>query len=246
MQRFPCLLLLLLLAETNLFGQANRAKLAITPLTDRHYVYTTYNRYGNLLFPSNSLYVLTKAGAVLIDTPWDTTQFQPLLDSIRIRHHQNVVLCIATHFHDDRTAGLAFLKRRGVKTYTSKLTDALSKVAGNAQAEFTFAGDTTFTVGEQTFETFYPGEGHSKDNLVVWFGKEKILYGGCLIKSAETDNLGNVTDANLTAWLPTINAVRQRYPDPAFVIPGHQGWIDKRGLPHTVRLLQQNRANGKN
>lgn len=33
----------------------------------------------------------------MFDTPWDTTQFQPLLDSIKFKHNMNVLMCIATH-----------------------------------------------------------------------------------------------------------------------------------------------------
>ena len=73
-------------------------------------------------FPSNGLYLVTKKGVVVVDAPFDTTQFQPLVDSIRERHHQPVVLNIATHFHKDRTAALEFFRRRGVATYTTRLT----------------------------------------------------------------------------------------------------------------------------
>ena len=84
---------------------ADHSPLTITPLCDSVFIYTTYSHYQGTPFPSNSMYVVTEAGVVMIDTPWDSTQFQPLLDSIRNRHKQEVVLCIATHSHADRTAG---------------------------------------------------------------------------------------------------------------------------------------------
>ncbi len=54
------------------------------------------------------MYLVTDSGAVLIDTPWDASQTKPLLDSIVKRHNKKVVVCITTHFHDDRTSGLGF------------------------------------------------------------------------------------------------------------------------------------------
>jgi glyoxylase-like metal-dependent hydrolase (beta-lactamase superfamily II) len=96
-------------------AQPNKKSLIITHLTGDFYVYTTYKDYAGNPFPSNGMYLLTDAGAVIFDTPWDSTQFQPLLDSIQIKHHKKAVLCIATHSHDDRTAGLEFFTARSVK-----------------------------------------------------------------------------------------------------------------------------------
>jgi metallo-beta-lactamase class B len=186
------------------------------------------------------MYLITDKGAVMFDTPWDTAQFQPLLDSIQNKHHTNVVLCVATHFHDDRTAGLDFLKQKGIKTYSSKQTFDLCKEHSQKQAEYFFTQDTTFTIGNHRFQTYYPGEGHTKDNIVIWFDDEKILYSGCLVKSTENNDLGYVTDANLSAWATTIANVINRFPHPQYVIPGHFSWADNGGLEHTLKLLQEN------
>jgi glyoxylase-like metal-dependent hydrolase (beta-lactamase superfamily II) len=218
-------------------GQVAQAQpaLTITHLTGHFYVYTTYVAG----FPSNGLYLVTGKGVVVIDSPYDTTQFQPLLDSIRQRHHQPVVLCIATHFHEDRTGWLEFLRARGVKTYTSRLTDEYSRGSGKKRAEFLFDKDTSFTVGGYSFQTYFPGEGHTKDNIVLWFGKDRVLYGGCLVKSTAATDLGNTRDANIQAYPETIRRVQETFPDPAYVIPGHQSWADTASLRHTLQLSQR-------
>lgn len=76
----------LVLSITNIFGQAKEPNLKISHLTGDFYIYTTYNTYEGSRTPAHGMYLLTNAGAVLFDTPWDTTQFQPLLDSIKSRH----------------------------------------------------------------------------------------------------------------------------------------------------------------
>ncbi len=214
-------------------------RLKITHLTGNYYVYTTYNTYKNSLTDANGLYVLTTEGVVMIDTPWDTTQFQPLFDSIERKHHQKVILGIATHSHEDRTAGLKFLNEHGVKTFTTIQTDALSKNVGAKRANYTFKNDTTFRVGSCSFQACYPGEGHTKDNIVIWFEKEKVLYGGCLIKSTEATDLGYIGEANLKAWPATLNFIKHKFSNPAFIIPGHQGWSSVRSVDHTLNLLKQ-------
>ncbi len=187
------------------------------------------------------MYLVTDKGVVLFDTPWDTTQFQPLLDSISDRHNKKVILAISTHSHDDRTAGLEFLRQNGVKTYSYKLTYDLCKEQNEKQAEFYFVKDTIFNLGNYKFETYYPGEGHTKDNIVIWIDKYKILYGGCLVKSTDNNNLGNIADANIKEWRPTIKKVIKKYPEPKFVIPGHFSWTSNKGLKHTLKLLRQNK-----
>lgn len=221
------------------FAQAGKPHLSIAHLTDNFYVYTTYKMLSGSPFPSNSMYLVTEKGIVMFDTPWDSTQFQPLLDSLEARYHLPVVLCVATHYHSDRTAGFDFLKSKGIPTYTSKLTYDLCKEQNEKQAQFFFVNDTTFKIGNYSFETFYAGPGHTADNIVLWFGKYKILYGGCLVKSTESDGLGNIKDANITAWPGTIKKLMKQYPNPKYVIPGHMGWADNSGLKHTLNLLRE-------
>lgn len=229
----------LLFLSVGLSGQTNNnPSLKISHLTGEFYIYTTSNTYKNTTFPSNSMYVVSSSGVVMIDTPWDTTQFQPLLDSIEKRHGQKVVLCIATHYHDDRTGGLAFLESQGIKTYTSKQTYALCKQYNIHPSSNYFEKDTVFTVGDLSFQTFYGGEGHTKDNIVIWFYKEKVLYGGCLIKSTDATDLGNTKDANLVAWPGTLRNIQKKFTNPKYIIPGHESWISTRSLDHTLKLLQ--------
>ena len=120
------LTILVFLSVQCCFSQSVPKRLEITHLTGDFYIYVTYNLYKGSRVPANGMYVVTDNGVILIDSPWDTTQFQPLLDSIQSRHRQPVVLCIATHFHEDRTGGLEYYKSKGIKTFTSRQTDELS------------------------------------------------------------------------------------------------------------------------
>lgn len=231
-----------LLGSLPLPGQTGLPALEISHLTGDFYVFTTYGSYKGQRVPANGLYVVTPGGAVMIDTPWDTTQFAPLLDSIRVRHGKEVVLCLATHSHADRTAGFHFLRERGAKTFSSEQTYQLSRASGYKLAEFRFRRDTTFTVGGRSFTAYYPGEGHTRDNIVVWFPEARILYGGCLVKSTEAIDLGNVTEANLAAWPATMRNVSRQFPRPRYVIPGHQSWASTASLRHTVELLRRHKG----
>ncbi len=100
-----------------------------------------------------------------------------------------------------------------------------------------------FTVGGRSFTAYYPGEGHTRDNIVVWFPEARLLYGGCLVKSTEATDLGNVTEANLAAWPVTLRNVSRKFPRPRYVIPGHQSWASTESLQHTVELLERHNGN---
>ena len=231
------LLSLTLLFSFNAIGQINPG-LEINHLTGDFYVYTTYQVYGDSPYPANGMYVVTNEGVVLVDSPWDRNQLEPLLDSIRAKHQKEVVMAIATHHHADRTGCLDLLNKKGIKTFTSELTDHFSKIKNEKRASHLFKKDTTFTIGQYAFRAFYPGKGHAEDNIVVWFEKERILYGGCFVKSSETPDLGNLSDADVAAWKISMQKTIKQFPKPQFIIPGHLGWQSKKALQHTLQLIK--------
>ena len=242
MNRIFSLILCVFIAKS-LLAQTDSQPLKITSLTGDFYVFTTYQTFAGKRVSANGLYFLTNDGVVMIDTPWDTIQFQPLLDSIEAKHQQKVILCIATHSHEDRTGGFDFLKAKGVKTYSSEQTYNLG---GDKKAEFYFTKDTTFNIGEVSFQTFYGGQGHTKDNIVIWIDGERILYAGCLIKSVVDTDLGNISEANLPAWPHTLNKIKRKFPEPKFIITGHYDWTSVNSLNHTLNLLQKHTEQAAN
>jgi metallo-beta-lactamase class B len=227
------------------FGQTTTPKLKIEHLTGDFYIYTTYNTYEENRVPANGMYLITSSGAVMFDTPWDTTQFQPLLDSIKLRHNKNVILCFATHWHSDKTAGLEYYRQLGIQTFTTTLTDELSQKNKAKRAAFLMTKDTTFKVGQYSFETYYPGEGHTPDNIVIWFKKERILYGGCLIKGVDDENLGYLGDANINEYATTLKRVQQKCRKPKFIIIAHNDWRNNNSLKHSIRMAEALKKKGQ-
>jgi metallo-beta-lactamase class B len=224
---------------TNTFGQTPNTELKISHLTGDFYIFTTYKMFGTKKQPANGMYLVTENGVVLFDTPWDTSPFQPLLDSIQVRHSKNVTMCIATHYHEDRTSGLDYYRQKGIKTFTTKQTDKISKENGRPRAEFLIEKDTVFVIGNYKFQTYYGGEGHTKDNIVIWFDKEKILYGGCLVKSSEAKDLEYIAEANIKEWPNTIKKIQKKFKKPKFIITGHHDWNSTKSLTHTLKLIKQ-------
>jgi glyoxylase-like metal-dependent hydrolase (beta-lactamase superfamily II) len=242
---FSVIIIVSLIAGTSSLSAIVHIPLYIRQLTDSTYIFITFGSVNGVQYPSNGMYFITDSGIVMLDTPWDTNQVKPLLDSIQAKHNQKVKLCISTHSHEDRTAGLEILRKNGVRTYTSFLTDSLCKLNGEKRAEFHFLNDTTFSLGNLKFETFYPGAGHSQDNLVIWIPDLKILYGGCLIKSTIAYNLGNTAGADIDSWVKVMSNLISKYPDAVYVVPGHSKTGNFNTLQHTLDLLNEYKSKNK-
>ena len=116
--------------------------LAIEHLTGDYYIYTTWQPVRGIPFPANGMYIVTEKGVVIIDSPWDTAQALPLLDSIEVRHHKKAIACIATHFHDDKTGAFGIFEARELKTYSSCQTLALCREKNEPQAQYCFVNNS--------------------------------------------------------------------------------------------------------
>ena len=211
--------------------------LEIQKVSPHCYVFTTYRNLGTLSFPSNCMVVIDACQALIIDTPWDTTQFQTLLDTLT-QFKAKAIGVVSTHFHDDRTAGLHYYTEKKIPTYSSALTKKLCLEKGEKYATHSFLSDTTFKVGQLLVQTFYPGEGHSPDNIVIYVPEDKVLFGGCLVKSYESSSLGNLSDANTEAWPASLQKVVSTFYEIAITIPGHQDWSQPHSIRKSLELLR--------
>lgn len=233
----PLLCLLLLSPAYTLLAQEQQ--LQVIKIARNTYAHTSFQKYNDVLFPSHGLLISTKEGAVLIDTGWGNEPTEQLLAWVKTNLKQPVIVCVPTHWHDDKMGGIEAVQAQGIPVVTSELTATLAAQNGKGTPDITFATDTTFTVGKQQFEVYYPGGGHTLDNVVVYLPQQKILFGGCLVKDRQAKNLGNTADADLESWPVAIRKVQQRYPKAKLVVPSHGPWGDRSLLSHTSELLQE-------
>src|SRR5579871_6212428 len=213
--------------------------LKIEKLNDSFYVYQTFNLYKGELVSANAMYVLTSDGAILFDTPWDSAQYQPIIDSIRIKHHQQIKMVIGTHSHNDRAGGFSFYQKKGIPTYATALTNELLLKDNHAASTHVIKSGDKFSIGKESFEIYFPGAGHTLDNIVIWFPKEKLLYGGCFVKSAEAADLGYIKESDTKEWPKSIERIKQKFGTATYVISGHDDWHDASSLNHTLQLLRK-------
>ena len=220
--------------------EAGRAPdIELVPLSGDVWVHTTWAIVGGSPTPSNGLAVRTSEGVVLVDTAWTDEQTARLLKAIEARVGVRVTQAIGTHAHDDRIGGLNALKAAGIPVATGRLTRDLAVAQGFPAPRALKSPSDTLVVGGRRFEVFFPGAGHTRDNVVVWLPDAKVLFGGCLLKAMNTKSRGNVADADIEAWPASVGALARRYPQAVTVVPGHGPWGGPELLQHTIEVVRQ-------
>lgn len=200
-----------------------------------HYTYPNGNTY-----PSNGLVVQEGDGLLLIDTAWGEVQTAALLQKIAAEIGLPVKRAVITHAHGDRLLGVDLLRARGVVVFAHTKTVQLANESGLPLPSHTLA--ELIEPGEAldggSVELFYPGPGHTPDNLMVWVYDKGVLFGGCAVREPTATGLGNVAQADLKLWALAIERALRRYDDAEIVVPGHGPWGTTELLHHTLKLLR--------
>ncbi len=224
----------------NFFNMALAAEQApemhIKKMNDNLYLHVTSKAIeGFGVVSSNGLVLIKGTDAYLLDTPWSIAETKALHEWIQSKGW-TLKASVSTHFHDDRSIGIEYLNEQGIATYASAMTNAYLKQQDKAQARYSF-DDESYWLVKDMIEIYYPGPGHTKDNHVVWLSQEKVLLGGCFVRSQQSFGLGNIADASVKDWPASSKRLIAQYPDVMTVIPGHGRAGGPELLEHTVRLV---------
>ncbi|ASW76357.1 carbapenem-hydrolyzing beta-lactamase BlaB-1 [Chryseobacterium piperi] len=209
------------------------------PIQPNLYIYKSFGVFGGKEYSANAVYLITKKGVVLFDVPWQKTQYQSLMDTIKKRHNLPVIAVFATHSHEDRAGDLSFFNKKGIKTYATAKTNELLKKEGKATSSQIIKTGKPYRIGGEEFVVDFLGEGHTVDNVVVWFPKYKVLDGGCLVKSKIATDLGYTGEANVKQWPQTMAKLQTKYAGATLIIPGHDEWEGGGHVEHTLELLNK-------
>lgn len=206
-------------------------------LNERLWVHKTYMDVGGASTPSNGLIAVTSDGLFLVDTPWTNEQTDVLIKLAKDVFKQDITDAVITHAHADRIGGIDTLLENDIEVRCTGLTAKEAEKNGFTKPGTIIGEEADFSVGDIDIETYYPGRGHSPDNITVWFPRYKVLFGGCLLKSLDSKDKGSVTDADLGQWPLSVGKLIDKYPDAEVVIPGHGRWGGSDILEHTVELV---------
>lgn len=216
-----------------------------------HKSYEVIEPWGPVL--SQGLVLKTDLGVTLVDTAWNNTDTEELLDIIAREAGSKPTRAIVTHAHRDKMGGMAALRDAGVETYAFTMTnkDAPARSLTPAQNDLDLpapSSPATLLFGDldprnpsvaPMFELYYPGPGHTRDNIVVYYAPAKILFGGCLIRPGGAANLGNIADGDVEHWAQTVRNVAAAFPEAEIIVPSHGNPGGRELLDHTIALAQE-------
>lgn len=205
---------------------------------DNIWVHTTYTDYNGIRTPSNGIVAITSEGLILIDTPWNNGQTKELLELSKKVFNKEFSFAIITHAHEDRIGGIDTLLENKVDVRSTNMTMKEAEKNGYKVPQTELELLTKIKHGNMNIDVFYPGEGHTVDNIIVWFSNEKVLFGGCIIKSTTSNSIGNIGDVNVVQWPSSLKEILEKYSDAETVIPGHGEWGGVELINHTLDLLK--------
>ena len=136
-----------------------------------------------------------------------------------------------THAHQDKMGGMDALHAAGIATYANALSNQLAPQEGMvaAQHSLTFAANgwvepaTAPNFGP--LKVFYPGPGHTSDNITVGIDGTDIAFGGCLIKDSKAKSLGNLGDADTEHYAASARAFGAAFPKASMIVMSHSAPI---------------------
>ncbi len=211
-------------------------------LQDSIFLHVTWEHVGSWYFSSNGLIIVKEGEALMIDTPMDNDKTERLTKFLRDSFSVNLTQLIIGHFHNDCLGGLDYLQSIGVESIANSRTVEKCKEIGLPIPSIAFRDSLTFDFNGEQIDCRFFGAGHSFDNITVWIPDKKILFGGCLVKSSDSQDLGNLSDAVVADWDLTINKLLSKYIGIQTVIPGHGDYGGVELLTHTIELVEKEKS----
>ena len=204
---------------------------------DSVYLHLTWDTLGNFgRFSSNGIVLIKNGEALMIDTPMDNAKTEILVNFIKDTLNANVKVLLIGHYHDDCLGGLKHLQDLKVESIANIRTAAKFKELGLPMPSVTFDKSHELNFNGVTIVCDYFGGGHTPDNITIWIPSRKILFGGCLVKSLDSRNLGNIEDAVISDWAETVSNLKESYQSALIVVPGHGRIGGAELLTHTIEL----------
>ncbi|MEL6185727.1 MAG: subclass B1 metallo-beta-lactamase [Myxococcota bacterium] len=210
----------------------------VRPLTETVWLHTSLKalrRWG--LIRTNGLIVISERELTLVDTAWTVPQTKIILDWATRTFDRPVTRAVLTHAHDDKMGGVAALRAQKVRTYAHQLSNMAAPRVGLLPADRALAFDSAGFVRVGAVTAYYPGPGHTIDNIVV-AAPGQVLFGGCLIRPGGTKSLGNTADADVAYWDESVASVKRAFPAATTVVPSHGPPAGPELLDATIALAR--------
>jgi len=199
----------------------------LTRFTDDIYISEDY-----FYAKENSLVYIGTSFVTVVGATWTPQTASLLAAEIAKVTPKPIKEVIDTNHDLDRAGGNAYFRSIGARIVSTKLTRDLLEKEGERSVALARQGsdypnvgivlpDTVyegdFTLQDGDIRGFYLGPSHKSDDIFVYFPREKILYGGCVLK----ERLGSIEGADLVEYPKTLRKLKQLGLPIDTIIAGH-------------------------
>ena len=191
----------------------------------------------NQNFISNSGFVITPKGVVVIDALGSPVLAKKLIREVSKVTSERIVAVIVTHYHADHVYGLQEFKKIGATIYAQH--EGINYIASETAKQRLIASridfapwvdkntnlipadvwvdkEYTLTIGGVRFLITRVGPAHAPEDLVIYIPSEKVLFAGDLVFRGRIPFVGN---ADSKGWLIALDRFDKF--EPQVLIPGH-------------------------
>ena len=217
----------------------NSSSLKVKKVSEHAFIHISFlenQDYGKV--PCNGMIVISDNEAVVLETPVDDEVSEELIKWIEEEKGAEIKAVIVHHFHIDCLGGLGAFHQRKIPSFATQLTIDMAQRNGYELPLYAMKSGHHTPFGNEKISSHYFGPAHTVDNIVSYFGGEKLLFGGCMIKSLNASK-GNTSDADLNQWPETVAKIKTSYPELITVVPGHGKEGGSELLDYTIDLFSQ-------
>jgi metallo-beta-lactamase class B len=196
----------------------------------------------------NSVVYVGEDSVTVVGATWTPETARLLAGEIGRVTPKPVSEVIDTNYHPDRAGGNAYWKQIGAKVVSTRMTYDLLQRDWSSVVDWLRGGIPSypklplvlptvthpggFELQDGRIRALYLGQSHTPDGIFVYFPREKVLYGGCILK----EQLGNLAFANREEYPRTLERLKALHLDIRTVIAGH--WSAVHGPELIDRYLQ--------
>src|SRR5439155_13306602 len=157
--------------------------------------------------------IVNDQDAILVGTHFSPASARALIDQVKTVTDKPVRFIVNTHYHAPAPSTPREAFPAGVDVIGHELArrailfDAAGRprqAAGIAPPTIGMTTRLAFYRGDREIRILYIGRGHSDNDIVVLLPKERILCTGDLL----TGTLPDMSDANITEWVSTLEAMK--------------------------------------
>jgi len=195
-------------------------------------IYTIVDKEGS---ESNSTFILTSKGVIVVDTRPTPIEANKIMAEIRKHTDQPIVFAINTHFHGDHTFGnqvfdesISIIAHKNVrKTLISKFGAQhleLFKTFGIpgmdevkiSPPNMVYEKSMNIDLGGFHLELIHSGRGHTDGDTYIYMNSLRTIIAGDLVMNKKIPYMGH---AYINEWIDCL--VKMENLDAEIIIPGH-------------------------